>query len=109
MKVYVIVRKDLEPAQQIVQACHAVAELFMLLGPHSWWQSLPEWGREHKTIVVLGVKNEVTLARFCHFKPEWLAVATFKEPDMDNQLTAAACGPVPDELADEVFGKFNLL
>lgn len=26
MKMYILVRKDLSPGQQIVQACHAVAE-----------------------------------------------------------------------------------
>lgn len=32
MKMYMLVRKDLSPAQQTVQACHAMAEFMRLYG-----------------------------------------------------------------------------
>jgi len=82
LKLFVIVRKDLHPSQQAVQAGHAVAE-FLLRVPDTKWRN--------GILVYLGVDNEEQLNRWTYkldFKDiEW---AGFREPDIGNQLTAIA-------------------
>lgn len=82
-KLYVLVRGDLSPAQQAVQACHALAE-FMLEYKHN-----PPWHNE--TLVLLKVRDKDVLG-------EWLiklcdseaTISSFCEPDLNGELTAIA-------------------
>jgi len=81
MKMYVLVRKDLTKAQQAVQGGHALAE-FLLNYQTSW----KNW-----TLVYLGVKNELQLEKWIYKLKEFdINVAVWKEPDMDNEITAIA-------------------
>lgn len=82
MKLFVLVRKDLSPSQQAVQAGHAVAEL-LLNGSRKKW--------DNGTLVYLGVKNEEQLERWA-YKLDVLnrEYSRFREPDLDNQTTAIA-------------------
>jgi hypothetical protein len=83
MKLFVIVRKDLSFSQQIVQSGHAIAE-FLLQKPETKW--------DNGTLVILGLDNLKELNKLI-FKLDqkrigWIG---FKEPDINNELTAIAC------------------
>jgi hypothetical protein len=79
-RLYVLVRKDLDPQYRAVQAGHAVAE--WLLHNQSW---------RNETLIYLGVPNEFSLYRWADKLDrkgiEWMG---FREPDIGNQLTAIA-------------------
>jgi len=93
-RLYVLVRKDLPKSYQAVQAGHAVAE--WLLYDQSW---------QNETLVYLGVNNENELL-------DWkerldfnnIKHASFREPDIGDQLTAIAT------LSDgKIFKKLKLI
>lgn len=83
-KLYVLVRRDLTPSYQAVQAGHAVAQWMLQYGQTSEWRN--------NTLVYLGVDNEQELDHWkqkLSFKNmEWVE---FREPDIGNQTTAIAC------------------
>ena len=83
MKLYVLVRKNLSPSQQAVQAGHAVAEF-----THKYPDSL--WNRG--TLVYLGVEDEGELnAWLMRFQDlEGLELAVYREEYFKQSLTAVA-------------------
>jgi len=90
-------RKDLKKSSTAVQSGHAVAE-FLLYGPDTEW--------DNGTLVYLGVRNLDELNNWCsklsEKKIEWVG---FKEPDLNNELTAIAV-----VLKDrDFFSELNLL
>jgi hypothetical protein len=81
-KLYVLIREDLVPAQQAVQAGHAVAEYLLKKPDHKW---------ENGTLVYLGVPNEEKLKRWkCKLEAFNIPFVVFKEPDLNNEVTAIA-------------------
>ncbi len=81
-KLYVLVRRDLSPSQQAVQAGHAVAE-FLLNGFNSTW--------DNGTLIYLGVKNLLQLEKWMYkLKENNISYVSFYEPDIGNQPTALA-------------------
>ncbi len=98
-KMFVLVRKDLDPIYGGVQANHALAE-YSLKGNKGLFE---EWG--NSTLVHLGVRNEGALKLWAHKltdkKKDWVG---FEEPDLGNQMTAIAC--ISEE---ETFKNLNLL
>lgn len=75
-----LVRKDLAPSYQAVQAGHAVAQ--WLLHDQSW---------KNDTLIYLGVKNENELARWADkLNYKQVPYVVFKEPDIGNEVTALA-------------------
>jgi peptidyl-tRNA hydrolase len=96
MKLYVLARRDLSPAQQAVQSCHAVAELCLRHGAHP---RVREWAEDHKTMVLLGVDGEAELADW-ESRLEGMGIphATFVEPDIGGQRTAIAALPERNEV-----------
>jgi len=86
--VYVLVRKDLPPTQQIVQSCHAVAEAA---------RSFLQTGQEHPHLIVCEVGDERTLYQFLDkLNRHGVRFRAFLEPDRGNELTALATEPVFD-------------
>lgn len=84
---YAFVRSDLSPAQQAVQAAHAVLEAGVAFyDPQT---------QEHPHLIILSVKNERALIKaslklsHCGYN-----FKEFREPDIGNELTAIACEPV---------------
>ena len=98
MKMYVLVRKDLDETYRNVQGTHAVAE-YSLKGDKNLFE---RWGNH--TLVHLGVPNERSLKIWqmkltSKNKPH----VCFHEPDLNGQMTAIACVDT-----GEVFKKLNL-
>lgn len=85
-KLYVVVRADLSPAQQAVQACHAALALV------EGWSAVPD------TLVLLSTQNEQSLLQLadaiearCDLPRGYaLQLAVFREPDLGGQATALA-------------------
>jgi len=81
-KLYVVVRRDLTHAQRAVQAGHALAE-YLLKDSTSW---------SNGTLVYLGVSGEDDLYRTYESLDDWgFDPHSFREPDMEDQMTAIAC------------------
>jgi len=81
MKLYVLVRKDIPANVQAVQGGHAVAEFLL--------KCAQSWGND--TLVYLGVKNERQLKLWRHkFTSLNIKYASWREPDMNNEMTAIA-------------------
>ena len=91
-RLYVLVRKDLPKNQAAVQAGHAVGE-FLLRGPNSVWGN--------GTLIYLGVRDLRELNYWIEVidKKGYCPVG-FKEPDMDNELTAFAVECPSDVVKD---------
>jgi hypothetical protein len=97
--IYFFCRKDLQPNTRLVQTAHAAYEAAVRLSP-------PDI---HPHFVVLAVKDEAAL-HACVQDVGKLGVpfCTWHEPDLDNQLTAFAVGPVHGETRKH-FRKYRLL
>lgn len=95
-KLYVLVRRDLPLSQQVVQACHAVAE-WSLFGPDSDW--------DNGTLIVLGVSSERQLKSWMdRLTSESIPFNVFSEPDIGDHLTALAVAHT-----GEIFSRLSLL
>jgi hypothetical protein len=98
LKMFVLVRKDLNETYRNVQGCHSVAE-YSLRGDKDLFN---EWNNH--TLIHLGVKDEWSLKRWKEkLKVTRKPIVEFYEPDLDYQLTAIACIDT-----GEVFKKLQL-
>ena len=82
-KVYVLVRRDLPWPVRCVQATHVVMQLVRT-------RKIEEWGAYGPAVVILGVADEQELRQWYtgQLFSEW--PVGFKEPDLNNELTAVA-------------------
>lgn len=96
---YVLVRTDLSPSQQIVQSCHAVIEASGTISPNL----------DHPHLVLCGVKSEEQLAHSLQsLREKGIVCKPFYEADLGGQLTAFATEPIFDDQR-QFFRKFQLL
>lgn len=102
-KMYILVRQDLSPSQQAVQACHAVADYLLHYGedlepPEDW---------NNGTMVLLKVKDHKELLDWAkQLKAYRHQYAVFLETDLEsNQETALCC--IPDD--NSIFETLDLL
>jgi|GEM_PF-3120122 len=83
MKMYVLVRNDLDSVYRMVQGTHAVAAFYEQGNDTTW---------HNDTLVTLAVRNLRSLEfwkwKLGQKKKNWVG---FYEPDIDDQLTAIAC------------------
>lgn len=85
LKMYVLVRKDLDATYRCVQGGHAVAQ-FALDYP----ERFKEWGNH--TIVYLGIPNEYVMQLWVSkINGNGKTFSVFFEPDLRDQLTSIAC------------------
>lgn len=88
-KLYVIVRKDLKPGEQMAQSLHAVL--------HFMADNLAltkEWMNKSDFICALNIENEMELNKLLYKAKENGIISTaFFEPDLDNSLTAICLEP----------------
>lgn len=94
MKLYVIARADLGIEHQAVQALHALREFV---------EHCPDedrrWYRESNTIALITVPNEERLHQLLNqAEDRGIPHAGFREPDLNNSLTAGVIGPAGKKL-----------
>lgn len=92
---YIIVRSDLTPGQQLAQSCHALRQF-----TEEWPNIDREWFEKSNTLVILGIEHEQALDRLKWLaEDKGLAVSAFYEPDYPlypaGTLTAIALEPNP--------------
>lgn len=88
-KLYLVTRKDISPGYQAVQSCHALRQF---TAEHPEIDEL--WFKTSNYLCLLSVKNEEELyALVCKAKNNNIKVSVFREPDIDNQITAIALEP----------------
>jgi len=96
-KLYILTRTDLRGVSSPgVQAGHAIAQ-YLIENPNTEW--------DNGTLIYLGISCEDEL-EYWKDKLNWkgLTYAEFREPDINNELTAIACCT-----NTKIFGKLRLL
>ena len=103
-KVTVVTRRDISPGYQVVQSCHALADFAI---EHR--QIFEAWQKGSNYLACLAAKNEEQLwhlaAKLDHYGIKY---TLFKEPDIENELTAIAVEPISDALHKKVLKKYQL-
>ena len=98
--IYIFVRKNLTKIQKAVQSIHA--------GIDTGMNNIARW-EDHPTVVLLGVKDEKALVRVCHkLDNHFLTYCAFREPDLNNSLTAVATQLIEEE-DRHLFKNYKLL
>jgi hypothetical protein len=88
-KLYLVVREDLDPAQQAVQAAHALSQFFL---DHP--ETAVSWATGSNTLALLSAPNEPALHRLVEQASQRdLRIALFREPDRGDEATALALEP----------------
>ena len=88
-KLIVVVRRDLTPAYQAVQGGHALAEFCL---QHS--DIANSWHKNSNYLAYLSVKDEnEMLFLIDKAQSRGITISIFREPDIDNQVTAIAIEP----------------
>ena len=97
-KLFIVLRRDLEPGAQLAQTGHAVSE-FSAQHP----ELFRAWRDGAKNIVVLAVPDEPTLENLLtRARMADVATAGFHEPDLNNSLTAIALSAAARRLVSEL-------
>lgn len=98
IRAYVVTRRDLPTIQRGVQAAHALVELTHSVPPSD--KHFRSWVEDHKTLLILSVKDEAELEAF-HSWAHAFAIRggfgrpkEFREPDIGDQITAVALYPM---------------
>lgn len=88
-KLYVVTRRDLPPGPQAVQSCHAAIQ-FAAEHAEIW----ARWYEQSNTLALLSVSDEKALLKLAQ-KAEMhgLKVSLFREPDLQDAVTAIALEP----------------
>ena len=93
-KLYIVARADLLPGPRAVQAIHAAQEFV-----HQHPEVDLEWYEVSNHLAFLEVPDEAALHRLVErARLKGLAVAVFREPDLDNRVTAIALEPAAKNL-----------
>jgi len=89
LKLYVVVRQDLAPGYQAAQSLHAFREF-----QHFFPEIEKHWYETSNTIIIKGIADERGLLNLGkEALKAGIKFASFREPDLDNQLTAMAFEP----------------
>jgi hypothetical protein len=106
LRMYVIVRRDMLALPNCgVQACHAVAEYVN----KNQNDVTKRWVEDDKTLIMLegtihDMKRMKSMFKMCNMDYQ-----EFREPDLQNELTAIAFQPIPTKLGHDIFNDFKLL
>lgn len=86
-----VTRSDLSPGQQATQSTHAAFKF-----AHEHPALMDSWYRESTYLVLLATPDEPSLAEIL-FTVDFdsLVFSAWREPDMDDALTAIAIAPSP--------------
>lgn len=84
-----VVDGSLKPGQILAQSCHSAMH-FM----HEHYETVKHWMLQSDYIVILEVSNEDCLKKLLHKATELgIKTAVFREPDLDNKVTAVTFEP----------------
>lgn len=90
-KLYVITRSDLDPGYQAVQSMHALRQ-FTAEHPEVDRQ----WFEQSNYLGLLSVANEIELQDLISMAVQQdIKFSIFREPDIEDQITAIALAPGP--------------
>jgi len=88
-KLILVTRSDLQPAQQAVQAAHA---LRAFVEEHPYEDE--KWFKQSNTLALLAVEDEPRLHQlWCEAVDSGVRVSGFLEPDLGGAITALALEP----------------
>jgi peptidyl-tRNA hydrolase len=88
----VISRRDLRPGQQAVQAMHAAIDFCF---QHT--EEAREWQSQSNYLAVLSVADEPALFNLIEkLEKRGIRYTAFREPDLNNEVTAVAVEPHAD-------------
>jgi hypothetical protein len=91
-KLYVVTRKDLIPGAQACQAIHAVCEFADKHPP-----AYRRWYKKSNYLALLSVNDERALNKYVRrARVNKIHYAEFREPDLDNALTAVVFDATED-------------
>ena len=92
LKLYVLVRRDLPKSYRMVQGMHAAALYAAKTHPYGSDYNDKAWRADTGTIVALLVNDEEHLTHIQKYMSTTIGipVASWWEPDLDNELTAVA-------------------
>lgn len=98
MKLYLVTRSDLAPGARAAQLCHAMRQ---------WSEEEPEadrqWFAKSNTLVLLEAANESALSTLVgRARAAQVPCAEFREPDLEEALTAVAIGPTGSGLVAQL-------
>lgn len=97
-KLFVIVRSDLKPGQQMAQMGHALSEFWV-----RYYKLAKEWHDLSNYICVLSIENESELADLLSkAETKRIPCAHFREPDYADALTAIAIHPTGKGLVKDL-------
>lgn len=101
-KLYIIVRQDISPGLQCAQSVHVA---FSFAYEHN--EATKNWMSQSNYIAVLNCKNEESLYDLIDSaKKENIKFSIFREPDINNEITAIAIEP--GQKSKELTGKLKL-
>ena len=88
-KLYIVVRKDLEPGLQMAQSCHCAFEF-----AKDYPSETNSWMSNSNYIAVLNCADEHELLRLIEqARLNDIKFSIFREPDIENQVTSVAFEP----------------
>lgn len=102
-KLRVITRSDLPLSYQAVQSGHAGIQF-----QHEHRRIAKRWHKKSNYLIFLSVRNEAELILLAaHAKSENIRVSVFREPDLNNEITAIALEP--STVSDKITKSLKLL
>lgn len=108
-KMYVLVNKSkLTLQQSAVQACHSVAEYMGLYGDD---ENTNDWcfNKDHRTMILCEANETQMVKMMKMFDMLNKKYRTFREPDLNDLLTAVAFEPIWASEGEQLFKKFKLI
>ena len=89
IKLRTITRSDLPIGYQAVQSAHAAIQF-----QHEYPEEAKEWYTKSNYLIFLSVKDENELKNFIRkLENERVKFSVFREPDINNQITAVTLEP----------------
>lgn len=102
-KLITVTRRDISPGYQAVQAAHAAINF-----QHEFPSVSKEWNDCSNYLVFLSTENEQSLEHLIEkAKCKDIKYTVFREPDIDNQITAVAFEP--SDAARKLCSKYPLM
>lgn len=91
-KLVSITRQDLTPGYQVVQTAHAIADF-----AHDHPDQFRQWKENSNSIITLSIKDEQALiALYERLKAITPYITAFREPDIQDQMTAICVYGTPE-------------